>query len=203
MLTKFHVILFVNSLLLIIKIDSASLSTRNGQDKSLKTPSNKTDDEIKKEIDDWLTIVLPLNQCKIDVNQPPKEVVECSNKLILLNGSSQVIECCYKWGVVQCWFDHVNSNCHQYYNETIAKAETNKSGMKNCQSDQFGYGMACFNNIPVWEIVLIIVGSFVTFAIIVIVIAILICCCCAFVCTRLSCLSCVKCVVCCCQNYHV
>ena len=202
MLTKFHIILFVNLLLLIIQIDLASLSTRNGQDKLSKTFSKEIN-EIKKEIDDWLTKVLPLDQCKIDINQPPKEVVECSNKQNLLNGSSQVFECCYKWGIVQCWFDYVNSNCYQYYNETIAKAEMNKSGMKNCESDQFGYGMVCLSSIPVWTVVLIIVGSLVVFAIIVIVITILICCCCGFFCTRLSCLSCVKCITCCCQNCNL
>ena len=177
-------LIFVLILCLVHQITSSTIPTRN-----IFETESKNDNDFKKEANEWLNKVLP-SVCKLDVNNPPDNVTKCINekKTLWLFETSNKTECCFKWGTVDCWFDEVNSACHDHYQETLKNAENHKSDMKNCESGEFQYKMKCeFDISHLWIIIAAVVGALVVVGIIIII---CICCFCASICSCLACCLC-------------
>lgn len=177
-------LIFVLILSLVHQITSSTIPTSN-----IFQAESKDVTDFTKEANDWLIKVLP-SECSFNVDRPPENVTQCikDKKNLWLFETSNKTECCFKWGIVDCWFDYVNLNCHQHYQETMKNAENHKSDMKNCESKEFNYKMKCeFDVSHLWIIIASVVGALVVVGIIIII---CICCFCASVCSCLACCLC-------------
>lgn len=181
----FNKIILFLALSLVHQITSNSIKRSDYYDAESKNAST-----FINEADDWLKKVLP-NECHFDVDHPPKEIVECiNNSLTWLNQDSHKSECCFKWGVVNCWFGYVKEKCTQSYDQTIKNAFNHASDMENCKTNEFEFNMSCTRGnggiSPDWIIIIWIVGSLV-------VIGIILTCFCCFCTTLCSCITCCLC----------
>lgn len=176
-------LIFVLILSLVHQITSSTIPTSNPFEAESKNVTN-----YEKEANEWLNKVLP-SECNLHVDNPPDKVTKCIKEVKDWPYDTQEkTECCYKWGIVNCWFEQVRSNCSQYYDQTIKNAETDKAGMKNCERKELNYNMTCeFSNFPVWGIIAAVVGALVVVGIIIII---CICCFCASICSCLACCLC-------------
>ena len=188
-------IIFVLLLINLVKINSTSLRRQDDF-----TESSKDVTTLIKEVDEWLTKVIPvewLNCTKYKIAQPPKDIEQCINNTIgLMSWDSRFYtnrsECCFKWDIVDCWINTgIKEHCLGYYGETMNNALINKSNMKNCESKDMEFGaMHChadLSGLAAW-----IIWAFVITGIILFIIILL--CVCCFWAAIVSCFACCLCL---------